>query len=500
MLKATAVWFVLALMSSGCFAQDVKHEPPVEWTRYPAPAQINKTLQLNGRTLHYTATVGALPVLDEQGHTTAEVFYVAYTLPNQKAARRPITFAFNGGPGSASVFLHFGAFGPTRVSFGNQGDMPSDAVRLSDNPGTWLDFTDLVFIDPVGTGYSRSWLNPADSQKRFYGTHQDVAYLSLIVRDWLAANGRMTSPVYLAGESYGGYRVPAMAYRLQTLLGVGVQGEVLVSPALDNAQRFDPAHDVGSISPMPFVVSLPSFAAAHLEQQGLLDASHMAPVLDYARGDYIVDLMKGASDSIAQERLIRRVTELTGLEADYVRRTGGRIEVGDYVRERARSQGMLSSLYDINVTAVDPFPRASVSPAGDPVLDRMVSRATVAVTDFVTREVGWKVTAPYVSISYAVNEQWNGGRPEHWESATDLRRSLAVDVGLKVLIAHGWTDLACPVLSSMLILDQMPDWPNPARVKLSTYAGGHMFYTRPASAAALRQDVRQMYAENLDDD
>jgi carboxypeptidase C (cathepsin A) len=369
-------------------------------------------------------------------------------------------------------------------------------VQSTDNPATWLDFTDLVFIDPVGTGYSRSSLDAAESQTRFYGTRQDVEYLSVIVHDWLVANGRMASPVYLTGESYGGYRVPAMAYRLQTQLGIGVQAVVLISPALDNAQRFEPLTDSGALSPMPFVIALPSFSAAQLESQGKLDDEHMAPVLAYARGDYLVDLLKGYSDPGAQERLVSRVAQLTGLDADYVRRTGGRIENDGYARERLRTRGELSSQYDISVVAPDPFPRAAAQRAGDPILDRMMAPVTAALTDLVTREIGWKIDIPYVPVSYEVNGQWNGGRMEHWESATALRRSLALDGRFKVLIAHGWTDLACPVLSSMLIVDQMPEWSDPSRLAIKTYPGGHMFYTRSASAEALRRDVLAMYSSS----
>jgi carboxypeptidase C (cathepsin A) len=488
MHRFTFCLIIAWVLSAPCFAQ-------------PAPTHIQQSVEVGGRSLRYTLTAGTLPVLDEHGATTADVFYIAYVLDGVSAGRqpmesrphRPVTFALNGGPGSASVFLHLGGLGPRRVSFANQPDMPSDPVGSLANPDTWLDFTDLVFIDPVGTGFSRSRLDPTESGKRFYGTRQDIEYLSRIVCDWLTANGRMTSPVYLAGESYGGYRVPAMSYYLQTQLGLGVQGEVLISPALDNAQRFDPTKDVGSLSPMPFVVALPSFAAAHLEQLGLLDEAHMAPALAYARGDYIVDLMRGETDPQARERLVGRVTDLTGLDPAFVRRTGGRIEVDAFTRERLRRQAKLSSQYDINVTADDPFPFSGIPRAGDPVLDRMVARVTAAVTDLVTREVGWKATVPYVSISYPVNKQWNGGRAEHWQSIEDLRRSLAADTRLKVLIAHGWTDLACPVLASMLIVDQMPDWAEPSRVQIKTYAGGHMFYTRPGSGAALKRDVMRMY-------
>ena len=154
-----------------------------------------------GTTLNYTATVGTLPVRGAEGRKTAEIVFTAYTLDGLRDPSRPVTFAFNGGPGASSVYLNFGAIGPKRVQFGAQGDSPSDPVRLRDNPGTWLDFTDLVFIDPVGTGYSRSLLKPEETDKSFFTIESNITYLSRIVYDWLSKTGRMGSPKYAVGES-----------------------------------------------------------------------------------------------------------------------------------------------------------------------------------------------------------------------------------------------------------------------------------------------------------
>src|SRR6201999_3330318 len=194
---------------------------------FPADKTVHQSVTLDGRELKYDATVGSLPVLDEKGKTVASVMFTAYTVPG---ANRPVTFALNGGPGAASVYLNLGAIGPKRVQFGAQGDAPSDSAALVDNPGTWLDFTDMVFIDPVGTGFSRSLVDKDETKKRFYSIKPDIEYLSRTVYDWLLKNGRMASPKYITGESYGGYRVPRITYFLQTQLGVGVSGMVMVSP------------------------------------------------------------------------------------------------------------------------------------------------------------------------------------------------------------------------------------------------------------------------------
>ena len=182
--------------------------------------------------LGYDATVGSLPVLDEKGKTIADVMFIAYTVPG---ANRPVTFALNGGPGASSVYLNLGAIGPKRVQFGAEGNSPSDPATPIDNPGTWLDFTDLVFIDPVGTGFSRARVGEDEAKKKFYATGADIEYLSRIIYDWLVKNDRLMSRKYLVGESYGGFRGPRITHFLQTRLGVAMNGVVLVSPYLDPA-------------------------------------------------------------------------------------------------------------------------------------------------------------------------------------------------------------------------------------------------------------------------
>lgn len=226
---------------------------------FPKDASVKQVTHVAGKTLNYTATVGSLPVRDDKGKKIAEVVFTAYTLDGPRDPSRPITFAFNGGPGAASVYLNLGAIGPKRIQFGAQGDSPSDPARLVDNPGTWLDFTDMVFIDPVGTGYSRSLTSEEETKKRFYAVKPDIAYLSRVVFDWLVKNDRLASPKFVVGESYGGFRAPRIAHYLQTDLGVGPSGVVMVSPFLD-AQ----SEQGGNFSPMSWIGTLPSMAAAIL--------------------------------------------------------------------------------------------------------------------------------------------------------------------------------------------------------------------------------------------
>ena len=250
------------------------HLPP-----FPADRSVHQSTVVDGRKIGYEATVGSLPVLDEKGKTIADVMFIAYTVPGKD---RPVTFALNGGPGASSVYLNLGALGPKRVQFGAEGDSPSDPAIAVDNAGTWLDFTDLVFIDPVGTGFSRARVPEAEAKKKFYSTDADIDYLSRIIYDWLVKNDRLTSRKYLVGESYGGFRGPRITHALQTRLGVAISGLVLVSPYLDPA-----ASDNGDLSPLPWMLTLPSIAAANLERHGKLTDAAMADIIAYTRGDYV---------------------------------------------------------------------------------------------------------------------------------------------------------------------------------------------------------------------
>ena len=470
-------------------AADKAAEKPADVPPLPADAHVAQTMQLAGKPLNYTATVGTLPVYDADNKRTGEVVFTAYTMDG---ANRAVTFALNGGPGAASVFLNLGAIGPKRVAFGDEGDSPSDPATLQDNPGTWLDFTDLVFIDPIGTGFSRSLVSADQTKKDFYTTENDIKYLSRVIYDWLGKNKRLQSRKYLVGESYGGYRVPRLTHYLQSQLGVAMNGVVAVSPYLNPA-----IDENGDLSPLPWIVTLPSMAAANLERKHQLSAETMAPVMAYARGEYAVDLLKGRSDPQALPRLVDRVSELTSLDKSFVRRLGGRIEIGAFLREVHRGEGKIGSVYDSNVTSFDPFPFAPDQRGNDPLLESIIAPTTTAMVDFVTRIVGWSVSARYNALSYDVASKWDReSQALHRGAVPDLREAVAADPKLWVLIVHGWNDLSCPFMGSVLTVDQMPLMGDGARVAVREYPGGHMFYSRKDSGAALRKDVQEMFSRH----
>src|SRR5580658_5034255 len=465
-------------------AADKNALPPL-----PPEAHVQQSMELGGKSLHYTATVGALPVRDGEGKIAGQVVLTAYTIEGEN---RPVTFALNGGPGASSVYLNFGAIGPKHLQAGNDGDSPSDPTVLTDNPGTWLDFTDLVFIDPVGTGFSRSSVPEAEAKKLFYSTTPDIEYLSRIVYDWLVKNDRLGSRKYLVGESYGGFRGPRITHYLQSQLGVALNGVVLVSPYLNPGQ--DEFEDV---SPVPWMMTLPSISAAHFEREKKLTPEAMADVIAYTRSDYAATLLKGHSDPDAEKKMVDHVTELTGLDPSFVKFSGGRIETGAYLREVHREEGKLGSVYDSNVTSYDPFPFAPEQRANDPILASIIAPMTTAMVDFVTRVVGWKVDARYNALSYQVGRSWDfDGNDLRRGAVPQLREAAAADPKLHVLIVHGWNDLSCPFMGSVLTVDQIPVMGDPARVAVKEYPGGHMFYTRESSRAELRKDVMEMYGKH----
>jgi carboxypeptidase C (cathepsin A) len=475
---------------AGATAEKPAERAPDALPALPPDAHVDQTMQLGGRTLKYTATVGTIPVYSADGSKkTGEVVFTSYVI---EGADRPVTFAFNGGPGASSVYLNFGAIGPKHLAFGGEGDSPSNPVTLVDNPGTWLDFSDLVFIDPIGTGFSRSLQAADQTKKDFFTTDNDIHYLSRVIFDWLVKNQRLRSRKYITGESYGGYRVPRITHYLQTQLGVAMNGVVAVSPYLNPV-----LDDNADVSPMAWVITLPSIAAANLEREHKLSAESMAPVIDYARGEYVSDLLKGRSDPQSFERLVQKVTDLTGLDKAFVRRSGGRIEIGAYLREIHRERGKIGSVYDSNVTSFDPFPFAPTQRSADPLLESIVAPTTTAMVDFVTRVVGWKASGAYRALSYDVNAQWDFDSAALRRGAVpDLRQAVAADPKLRVLIVHGWNDLSCPFMGSVVTVDQMPPMGDPSRVAVREYQGGHMFYTRPESQAALRKDVQEMFAKH----
>ena len=457
----------------------------------PPPVTTSHVLDLPGRSLHFSAIAGAIRLSDAQsGEPQADVSYVAFVLDGGDPAKRPVSIAINGGPGAASAWLDLGAMGPWRLDFGSPPYAPSAPPIPVDNADTWLDFTDLVFIDPPGTGYSRILAKGDAAGRHFYSVNGDIEALAVVIRKWLDANKRRASPKFIVGESYGGFRAPKLARRLQDAEGVGVAGLVMISPVIDFGWL------EGANDPLIYVTRLPSQAAAARDITAAEAQKELAYVEDYAAGPYIADLLRGEGDAAALARIVANVARLTGLDPAFVRRLGGRIDPASFSRERLRETGKISSLYDAEVLGFDPAPLAGASEHADPVLDAVKTPLAGAMADLTANRLGWPVEARYEILNEAVERQWNfGGGRTKAEALTDLKQALALDPHFRVLVAHGLTDQVTPFFASKLLLDQIPPMGDAGRVALKLYDGGHMLYLRDTSRAALREDARKLIEE-----
>ena len=244
------------------------------------------------------------------------------------------------------------------------------------------------------------------------------------------------------------------------------------------------------------MVTFPSITAANLERHNQLTPEAMKSVIDYTLGDYATTLIKGNSDQAATDAMIKKVTDMTGLDPTFVKESGGRLETEAYLREVHREQEKLGSVYDSNVTMFDPFPYAPEQRATDPLLASIIAPTTTAMVNFVTHTVGWKVDARYNALSYAVASGWVRDDDQRRGSAAQLREAVAADPKMRVIIAHGWNDLSCPFMGSILTVNQMPLMGDQGRVSVHEYPGGHMFYTREASRLALHKDVEEMVSQH----
>ena len=364
----------------------------------PADAQSRHSIGQGNSRLAYTATAGTLPLSGTKGDVAANIFHVAYTL-DERRPERPVTFVFNGGPGAASAFLHIAAMGPRAVNFSANGAAALEPVQLADNPDTWLGFTDLVFVDPVATGYSRSAAATDEADRAFFGVDKDADAVADFVRLYLTRSGRTLSPVFLVGESYGGFRAALLAKRLLSA-GIAVRGAVLISPALDFSMLRNNPYAL-----LPMALVLPSLAAAHLELRDGLQASldTLPEVERFARERYLVHLASGLRNDPEIDRTLARYT---GLAPDVIRRHHSRVSVRTFSREYEERADRALSRYDAVVSA--PVPRRSEA-RFDPILDGAVAVLTPAFTHYARAELGYRTDAPYWLLNREASGRWDYG-------------------------------------------------------------------------------------------
>jgi carboxypeptidase C (cathepsin A) len=461
----------------------------------PPPSITQHSTRLAGVDVPYTAKAGLLPLRDGKGKTLASIFYVAYMREPQDT-KRPITFVFNGGPGAASAYLHLGAIGPKAIEANAKGELAGPPSRLVVNESSWLDFTDLVFVDPVGTGYSQ--VSDGKKEEDFFGVEQDTDALADFIRLYLTDASRLASPVFLAGESYGGFRAATITRALQKTRGISPSGLVLISPALEFALLNGEDYD-----PLPWALALPSYAAVNLESQGVTGREALSAALHdaehYALTDYLVALASGAEQGA--EAASDRVARLTGLPLDLVRRNFARIPPSVFIKEFDRAKGQVLSRYDGSVGGPDPNP-ASAWPRGpDPVLDATVPLWTSAFVQYAQGELGFNTDAAYRLLNREVRGKWDFGttptRQGYAGALEDIQNARAANRALEVFIATGYTDLITPYLAPAYLVNQLTPLEGASSIIIEDYAGGHMLYLRPDTRRALKIDVEAMYEKAL---
>jgi carboxypeptidase C (cathepsin A) len=310
--------------------------------------------------------------------------------------------------------------------------------------------------------------------------------MALTIRRWLEKSDRLLSPKFVAGESYGGIRGPKVVRSLQVEQGIGVKGLILVSPVLD-------FREYSGSSILQYVASLPTMAAVARAAKGAVTRADMADVESYARGDYLTDLIKGQADTEATTRLADKVAALTGIDQAISRRLAGRLDAIEFRREFDRKDGKVTGRYDASVLGLDPDPDSSFYHFGDPSGDPLIAPLTSAAVDLTRSKLNWRPDGSYELLNGAVEKAWDFGRGlRPAESISELRRILALDPKLRVLVGQGLFDLATPYFGTKILLDQLPAYATPLRVKLVVYPGGHMFYSRDASRQAFRAEAEAL--------
>jgi len=502
-----AVLLSLIVLLPGAFAEDhAQSSPPpsveaqkttpetkstAEANPEPAPpsAVTQHTIKLGNEILSYTAEIGALSLRDAQGAVTANIYYVAYTR-NPKDAKRPISFVFNGGPGAASAYLNLGALGPRIVDTTANGELLGPPPRLIDNDQTWLDLTDLVFIDPVGTGFSRA----TKDEDKFFGVKQDTEALSEFVRLFLVKSGRMVSPVYFVGESYGGFRAANLTHSLQKSGILSPSGMILISPALEFALLNTDDYD-----PLAWALPLPSLAAVNFEQQGITGRDALASALKdverYALSDYLVALASGNEEG--GKDASKTIAKLTGLPLNIVAQQNARITPHLFMKEFDRANGQVLSRYDGSVSGPDPNPASAWPNGPDPVLDATAPLWTAAFVSYAEGELNLKNDTSYKLLNREVRNKWDFGtsstRQGYAGVMDDIQEARAANPNLAIMIASGYTDLITPYFVPSYLVSQLPELEGARPIMVENYAGGHMLYTRPDSRRDLRKDVEAVY-------
>jgi len=440
------------------------------------PVFITNTVVIAGRRVTYQAETGMLPILKSDGTSRASVFYVAYTrLDETNAATRPVTFCFNGGPGSSSVWLHLGALGPRRVDMNENGTLPEPPFGLTDNAYSILDGSDLVFIDPVATGFSRATKDEKADQ--FFSQTADLESVGEFIRLWTTRHERWLSPKYLCGESYGVFRAAGLAEYLRSRYGMYFNGLVLVSGVLDFATIQDgPGND------LPYELFLPNFTATAYyfkklppDLQSDLPKA-LAEAREFANGEYAAALQQGAAlPADERKKIVAELARLTSLKPQVIEDNNLRIDSGVFRKQLLHDEGLILGAYDARITGRDDDP-ASPVPDFDPSYAATYGPFAAAMNAYVRQELKFEDDLPYEIIAGV--QPWNYGSHNDYPSVSDqLASVMNQNPYMRVLVLGGMRDLVCPPDTMRYALDHMQlDPAYRTNITYAAFEAGHMMY------------------------
>jgi carboxypeptidase C (cathepsin A) len=461
-----------------------KEEPPVV---------THHEIRVNGKTLKYTATAAMMPIRDAKGDVEAHMFFMAYTLDGvSDTGRRPLMFSFNGGPGSASVWLHLGALGPRRVVMQPDGQMPAPPFHLVDNEYTWLDQTDLVFIDPVGTGYSRA--AKPELNKNFWNLRGDIRSVGEFIRLYLTRNERWTSPLFLVGESYGTTRAAGLSGYLIDR-GVAFNGIVLVSSILNfQTANFAKGND------LPYILYLPTYTATAWYHRKLAPdlqrdlQKTLKEVAAWAETGYAEALAKGDRLASAdRQTVIDRLSRYAGLDKRYIDYSNLRVPIFAFTKELLRDQKRTVGRIDSRFKGIDESAATDHSEY-DPSLSAIRPPYTSTFNNYVRGELGYKTDLEYYILGEGITSPWEWGptssREGFPDTSEDLRSAFVKNSYMKLFVASGYFDLATPYFATEYTLTHMGLDPKlRGNIHTAEYDSGHMVYIDLKSLEKLKGDV-----------
>jgi carboxypeptidase C (cathepsin A) len=453
--------------------------------------------RIGGREVAYTATAGTMLLKHDDGKVRASVYFTAYTRDGVgDAGHRPITFAYNGGPGSASAWLHMGAFGPRRVVLEEEGWAPPPPYQIADNNESLLDVTDLVFIDPVSTGFSRP--APGEDPASFHGVREDIESVGEFIREYIARFERWGSPKFLAGESYGTTRSAGLSRYLQEKLNIYLNGIVLVSSILNfGTARFDVGND------LPYPLFLPTYTATawyHKKLPADLQGGDVQKAIEeserFAAGEYTLALMRGNDLGEAERRQVaEKLARYTGLSVTFLENANLRPTIFEFTKELLRSERLTVGRLDSRFKGVD-RQAAGDRFDYDPASAAFSGPFAAAFNNYAEKELGWKSELNYELLTDKVRPwSFRAYDNQYVNVAEDLRYAMAINPNLKVLVNNGYYDLATPFFATQYTFSHLGFDPTyPSRVSMAFYNAGHMMYVRRADREALKANIARFIA------